>query len=83
VHGIDYDNTFTPVVKMDSIRLELTIEAAKGWEVQHMDVTNTFLHRDLSKDIYMEQPQVFMQDSSLVFQLKKSLYGLNKALRAW
>ena len=49
VHGIDYDETFTPVVKMDSIRLALAIAAAKGWEFHKMDVKNSFLHRDLSK----------------------------------
>jgi hypothetical protein len=46
-----------------------------------MDVKNAFLHGDISKDIYMEHPQGFMQDSSLVCQLKKSLYGLKKASR--
>jgi hypothetical protein len=56
VHGIDYDETFTPVVKMDSIRLDLAIAVAKGWEVHHMDMKNAFLHGDLSEDIYMEQP---------------------------
>jgi hypothetical protein len=83
VHGIDYDETFAPVVKMDSIRLALAIVATKGWEVHHMDMKNTFLHGDLSKEIYMEQPQGFMQDSSLVCQLKKSLDGLKKAPREW
>ena len=48
-----------------------------------MDVKNAFLHSDLSQEIYMEQPQGFMQESSLVCRLKKSLYGLKKALRAW
>jgi hypothetical protein len=56
VHGIDYDETFTPVVKMDSIRLTLAIVAAKGWEVHQMDMKNAFLHGDLSKEIYMEEP---------------------------
>jgi hypothetical protein len=83
VHGIDYDKTFTPVVKMDSIRLTLAIAAAKGWEVHQMDVKNAFLHGDLYEEIYMEQPQGFMQDSSLVCRLKKSLYDLKKAPRAW
>jgi hypothetical protein len=83
VHGIDYDETFTPVAKMDSIRLALAIMATKGWEVHQMDMKNAFLHSDLSEEIYMEQPQGFMQDSSLVCRLKKSLYGLKQALRAW
>jgi hypothetical protein len=83
VHGIDYDETFSLVVKMDSIRLTLSIAAAKGWEVHQMDVKNAFLHDDISKEIYMEQPQGFMQDSSLVCRLKKSLYGLKQAPRAW
>jgi hypothetical protein len=60
VHDIDYDETFTPVAKMDSICLELSIAATKGWEVHNMDVKNAFLHGDLSEEIYMEQPQGFM-----------------------
>jgi hypothetical protein len=68
---------------MDSIRLELSIVETKGWEFHHMDVKNAFLHEDLSEEIYMEQPQGFMQDSSLVCRLKKSLYGLKQAPRAW
>jgi hypothetical protein len=83
VHGIDYDETFTPVEKMDSIRLALSIATTKGWEVHQMDVTNPFLHDDLFEDIYMEQPQGFMQDSSLVCRMKKSLYGLKQASREW
>ena len=83
VHGIDYDETFASVAKMDSIQLALAIATTKGWEFHQMDVKNAFLHGDLSKDIYMEQPQGFMQDSSLVCRLKKSLYGLKQALRAW
>jgi hypothetical protein len=60
VHGIDYDETFAPVAKMDSIRLALAIAATKGWEVHQMDMKNAFLHGDLSEEIYMEHPQGFM-----------------------
>lgn len=83
VHGVDYDETFAPVAKMDSIRLALSIAAARGWEVHHMDVKNAFLHGDLEEEIYMEQPPGYMQNSSLVCKLKKSLYGLKQAPRAW
>jgi hypothetical protein len=82
IHGIDYDETFSLVAKMDSIHLALAISTAKGWEVHQMDVNNSFLHGDLSKEIYMEQPQGFIQNSSLVCRLKKSLYGLNQAPRS-
>jgi hypothetical protein len=76
IHGIDYDDTFSPVENMDSIHLDLSIATTKGWEFHHMYVKNFFLHGDLSEDIYMEQPQMFIQNSSLVCKLKKSLYGL-------
>jgi hypothetical protein len=83
VHGIDYDETFTPVEKMDSIRLTLSIVATKGWEFNQMDMKNAFLHDDLSEETYMEKPHGFMQDSSLVCRLKTSLYGLKQAPMAW
>jgi hypothetical protein len=55
VHGIDYDETFSPLEKMDSILLALSIAIAKGWEVHQMEVKNEFLNGDLS-EVYMEQP---------------------------
>jgi hypothetical protein len=60
VHGIDYDETFAPVAKMDSIRLALAIVATKGWEFHQMDVKNAFIHGDISKEIYVEYPEGFM-----------------------
>jgi hypothetical protein len=60
VHGIEYDETFAPVVNIDSICLELYIAETKGWEVHHMEVKNAFLHGDLAEEIYMEKPQGFM-----------------------
>jgi hypothetical protein len=54
MHGIDYDDTFAPIAKMDSIGLALAIVSAKGWEVHQMDAKNTFLHGDISEEIYME-----------------------------
>jgi hypothetical protein len=68
---------------MDSIQLVLAIAASRRWEVHHMDVKSAFLHGDLKEDIYMEQPQGYIQNSSLVCRLKKSLYGLKQAPRAW
>eukprot|EP00253_Pinus_taeda_P019127 PITA_19127 len=69
---------------MNSIHLVLSLAASFKWEVHQLDVKSTFLHGDLHEEIYMEQPIGFIQiDSNLVCQLKKSLYGLKQASRAW
>ena len=84
VEGIDYTETFSPVAKMNSIRLVLNLATSFKWEVHQMDVKSAFLHGDLHEEIYMEQPPGFIQkDSSLVCRLRKSLYGLKQAPRAW
>ena len=84
VEGIDYIETFSPVAKMNSIRLVLSLATSLKWEVHQMDVKSTILHGDLREKIYMEQPPGFIQnDSSLVFCLRKSLYGLKQAPQAW
>jgi hypothetical protein len=67
---------------MDSIRLVLAIAASHRWEVHHMDVKSEFIHADIKEEIYMEHPQGYIQNSSLVFRLKKSLCGLKQAPRA-
>lgn len=76
VPGVDYNETFVPIAKMNSIHLTLAIVATHGWVVHQMDVKSAFLHGDLDEEIYMEQPQGFIQDTSLVCKLRKSLYGL-------
>ena len=82
VHGIEYNETFTPVEKMDSIRLALAIAALKQWEVRHMDVKCSFLNGDITKYICMQQHKIFVSNPSFVCRLKKSLYGLKQASRA-
>ena len=64
---------------MDFIRLALAIAASKWWEVHHMDVKCDFLNGDLTEEIYMQQPEEFVSNPSLVCRLKKSLYGLKQA----
>ena len=83
VQGLHYNETFAPIARLGSIRLVLAIAASKGWEVHQMDVKSAFLHGDLEGDIYMKQPEGYIEDSSLVFKLGKSLYRLKQALREW
>ena len=74
VEGIDYNETFDPVAKVNFICLVFSLAALHNWEVHQMDVKSAFLHGDLEEEIYMEQPPGYVQDnSSLVCLLKKSL----------
>ena len=68
---------------MDSIKLVLVVAASKRWEVHHMDVKSAFLHGDLKEDIYMKQPEGYIEDPSLVCKLRKLLYGLKQSPKAW
>jgi hypothetical protein len=61
---------------MNVVQLILSLATHFGWQIHQMDVKSAFLHNDLSEEIYMEQPLVFVMDSNLVCQLNKSLYGL-------
>ena len=83
VHGIDYNETFAPVAKKDSIRIALAIAASKQWEVHYMDVKRAFLNGYLTEDIYMQQNEWFVSNPYLVCKLNKSLYGLKQSPRAW
>jgi hypothetical protein len=80
-HGIDYDEVFTPVARMDSMRLLIALAAHEGWEVHHMDVKSAFLNGDLQEEVYVEQPMSFIVAGKehKVLKLKKALYGLHQA----
>ena len=82
-YGVDYDETFALVAKMTTIRTVLSIAASKGWSLHQMDVKNVFLHGDLAEDIYMTPPQGLFSSFVAVCKLKRSLYGLRQAPRAW
>ncbi|GAB2287196.1 Belongs to the helicase [Dionaea muscipula] len=85
VYGLDYRETFSPVVKMVSVRLLISLIASSGWPLHQLDVKNAFLHGDLQEEVYMEQPPGFVAqgESGHVYRLKKSLYGLKQSPRAW
>ena len=68
---------------MDSIKLVLTIAASKQWEVHPMDVKSSFLPDDLEEEIYMNRPKGYINDSSLVCRLRKSLDGIKISPMEW
>jgi hypothetical protein len=83
--GEDYDETFAPVVRYTSIKVVISLVASMGWNIHQMDVKTTFLNGVIEEEVYIEQPQGFEVHSrdTHVCRLKKSLYGLKQALRAW
>jgi hypothetical protein len=84
VEGIDYNETFSPITKMKSICLVLSLTASYKWEVHQMDVKSTFFHGDLQEEIYMEQPPDYVHNDSIIFcRLKKYIYGVKQAPQAW
>lgn len=81
--GIDFNLTFSPVVRYTSIRFLMAMAVKFGWKIDQMDVVTAFLHGDISETIYMHQPEVFDDGSGRVCKLNKSLYGLKQASRQW
>lgn len=82
-YGIDYTETFSPVVKFPSIRSFLAIAAEKKMVIEQFDVTTAFLYGDLEEDVFTKQPIGFSDGTSRVCKLIKSLYGLKQAPRCW
>ena len=82
--GVDFSDTFAPVVKMSTVRTFREVAAARKWDLHQMDVHNAFLHGDLEEEVYMKLPPGFRtRESDDVCRLRKSLYGLKQAPRCW
>jgi hypothetical protein len=84
-YGVDFDETFSPVIKPPTVRLVLSLAVSLNWPLRQLDVKNAFLHGALKEEVYMTQPQGYVdsQHPSHVCKLLKSIYGLKQAPRAW
>ena len=85
MEGVDYDETFAPVARMESIKILLALACHLKFKFYQMDVKTTFLNGFLKEDVYVAQPKVFIDPHfpDNVLYLKKALYGLKQASRAW
>jgi hypothetical protein len=85
VEGRDFDETFAPVARLESIRMFLAYSCHTNFKVYQMDVKSTFLNGDLEEEVYMEKPRGLSLKNNLdyVCKLKKDLYGLKQEPRAW
>ncbi|KAJ9565935.1 hypothetical protein OSB04_001901 [Centaurea solstitialis] len=83
--GIDYDETFAPVARLEAIRLFLAFAAHMNFKVFQMDIKNAFLNGKLNEEVYVAQPPGFVDPKfpDHVYKLNKALYGLKQAPRAW
>ena len=84
-HGIDSDETFSPVVKPATIHVVLSIATSCRWPIHQLDVKNAFLHGHLEETVYCQQPPGFIDPAhpDYVYLLQRSLYGLKQAPWAW
>ncbi len=81
--GFDYTDTYSPVVRLDTIRAILSIVPSMKLKVQQMDVKGAYLNRILKEDVYMHQPEGFNDGTNWVCWLQKTLYGLKQSGREW
>ncbi|KAJ0471180.1 putative RNA-directed DNA polymerase [Helianthus annuus] len=82
--GLDFGETFSPVVKMVTIRTVVTLAVHYKWPLYQLDVDNAFLHGSITEDVYMKLPQgYYSKNETKVCKLIKSLYGLKQAPRKW
>ena len=84
-YGKDYDETFCPVVRPESIRTVIALAVKKGLKLHQMDITTAFLNGELEEEVYMKQPEGFIADGQehLVCKVRKSIYGLKQSPRCW
>lgn len=84
-HGIDLEEVFAPVTRLETVRLLLALAAKNGLHVHHLDVKSAVLNGKIVEKVYVLQPEGFVKENSehLVYKLIKALYGLKQAPRVW
>lgn len=84
-YGVDFEEVFALVTRMETVRLLLALAAHKSWEVHHLDVKSAFLNGKLYEEVYVQQPEGYEEPGQerKVYRLFKALYGLRQAPRAW
>ena len=81
---MDYEDTFSPIIKASTVRLILSVVVSRGWSLRQLDVKNVFLHGVLQEEVYMRQPPGYVdhRNPGYVCKLDKAIYGLKQAPRA-
>jgi Reverse transcriptase (RNA-dependent DNA polymerase) len=85
MYGVDFQETFSPVAKLNIVRVLLPLAANMDWPLHQFDVKNVFLHGEIKEEIYMDLPPGFGYSGpkNAMCKLKKALYGLKQSPRAW
>ena len=83
--GVDFSETYSPAIKLATIRVVLTLAIAQGWEIRQLDINNAFLNGYLQENVFMSEPKDFIHPTKPhhICKLRKALYGLKQAPRAW
>lgn len=82
-YGIDYEETFSPVVRTATLRIMFALEVQFGLKIHQLDAVTAFLQGDLQETIFMDQPEEYMDGTDRVCKLNKAIYGLKQAGRQW
>ena len=82
---MDYDETFCPVVRLESLRTLIALSVQNDLQLHQIDVTTAFLNGELKEEVFMNQPNGFIKEGQeyLVCKLKRSIYGLKQSPRCW
>ena len=82
--GVNYEETYSPVIKLTTVRTVLSIAISAGWKIHQIDIQNAFLHGTLFEEVFMQQPPGFQhpQFPNHICKFQKAIYGLKQAPRA-